>query len=242
MKAIIIIPARFGSTRLKRKMLLNKTGKYLVQHTYEQALKSREAEAVIIATDSLLVYKAVKSFGGKSVMTSPKHTSGSERIAEVAKKLNYPIIVNLQGDEPEIEPSAIDKAIKLARLKNIDIATLATPFRNKKELKDQSKVKVLIGKGGKAINFSRNKDYLLSHFYKGGLRGIKRHIGIYVYRRDALLRFIKLSPTVREKEERLEQLRALENGFKIKVGTINKAPVGIDTPKDYEAFVKRTER
>jgi len=232
MKAIIIIPARFGSTRLKRKMLLNKTGKYLVQHTYEQALKSREAEGVIIATDSPLVYKAVKSFGGKAVMTSPKHSSGSERIAEVAKKLNYPIIVNLQGDEPEIEPSAIDKSIKLARLKNIDIATLATPFRNKKELNDPSKVKVLIGKGGKAINFSR----------KVFAKNLKRHIGIYAYKRASLLRFIKLSPTVREKEERLEQLRALENGFNIKVGVINKAPVGIDTPKDYEAFVGRIKK
>jgi len=238
MKAIVIIPARYGSTRLPGKVLLNKTGKYLVQHTYEQALKAREVSRVIIATDDSRVARVVRSFGGEVAMTSRKHTSGTDRIAEVARHLKYPkvatesregIVVNLQADEPEIDPGIIDRVIRLVRLKGVDIATLACPFRNKKELNDPSKVKVLIDSKGFAINFSRR---ILS-------RKVKRHIGIYVYKRARLLEFTQLLPTRREKQERLEQLRALENDFSIKVGIIKKAPVGIDTTRDYVQFVKR---
>ena len=245
MRAIVIIPARYGSTRLPGKVLLNKTGKYLVQHTYEQALKAREVSRVIIATDDNKVAGAIKSFGGDVVMTSRKHTSGTDRIAEVARRLKYPIVVNLQADEPEIDPRIIDMVIKLVRLKEVDIATLACPFKNKKELNDPAKVKALVDAKGFAIDFSRSPNPSLSPLLRGdclllkGVRKINRHIGIYAYKKQALLKFTKLSSTSREKEEKLEQLRALENGFRIKVGLVKKAPAGIDTPRDYAQFVKR---
>jgi 3-deoxy-manno-octulosonate cytidylyltransferase (CMP-KDO synthetase) len=179
-------------------------------------------------------------------MTSRKHTSGTDRIAEVARRLRYPIVVNLQADEPEIDPRIIDRVIKLVRLKEVDIATLACPFRNKEELNDSAKVKVLVDAKGFAIDFFRNPNPpLLRGDSKGDclllkrVRGINRHIGIYAYKKQALLKFTKLSPTSREKEEKLEQLRALENGFRIKVGLIKKAPAGIDTPRDYAQFVRR---
>jgi len=263
MKAVVIIPARYGSTRLPAKVLLNKTGKYLVQHTYEQALKAGEVSRVIIATDDNRVAKAIRNFGGDVAMTSPRHSSGTDRIAEVARRLKYPIVVNLQADEPEIDPRIIDRVIKLVRLKGIDIATLACPFRNKQELNDPAKVKVLVDSKGFAIDFSRSKippTPLIKGGIKGGipllrgesrgncpllkggmggLRGINRHIGIYAYKRARLLEFTRLLPTQREKQEKLEQLRALENGFRIKVGLIKKAPAGIDTPRDYAQFVSR---
>lgn len=229
MKAIVIIPARYGSTRLPGKVLLNKTGKYLVQHTYEQALKAKEVCRVIIATDDNKVIKAIKSFGGEVIMTSRNHSSGTDRIAEVARRLKYPIVVNLQADEPEIDPRIIDRVIKLTRLRCVDIATLACPFKNRKELSDPSKVKTIIDSKGFAIDFSRS---VLS-------KNAKRHIGIYAYKKQALLKFTKLFSTCREKKEKLEQLRALENGFRIKIGLIKKAPAGIDTPQDYTQFVKR---
>lgn len=231
MKAVVIIPARYGSTRLPGKVLLKKTGKYLVQHTYEQALKATEPSKVIIATDDRRVFLAAESFGATVIMTKKTHRSGTDRVAEVAQKLSYPIVVNLQADEPEIDPKYIDLAIKLARLKGVDMATLACPVKIKEELTDPNKVRVIIDKNGFAVDFSRQT--LPTKF---------RHIGLYAYKKAALLHFTKLKQTLREKQEKLEQLRALENGFRIKVGIVKSIPLSIDTPKDYEEFVARLSK
>ncbi|MBI4834265.1 MAG: 3-deoxy-manno-octulosonate cytidylyltransferase [Planctomycetes bacterium] len=238
MRAIVIIPARYGSIRLPAKVLLDKTGKYLVQHTYEQVLKAKKVSRIIIATDDKRIFKAVKSFGGEVKMTSRKHRSGTDRIAQVARKLKASVIVNLQADEPEISPGAIDLVIKLSDSKGVDMATLACPFKNAKELADPNKVKVLIDDKGFALDFSRQKQSLLKD--KTGSSNIKRHIGVYAYKRNKLLLFTKLAPVEREKTERLEQLRAVDNGFRIKTGVLKKGHVGIDTLYDYEDFVKRT--
>ncbi|MEK7449707.1 MAG: 3-deoxy-manno-octulosonate cytidylyltransferase [Planctomycetota bacterium] len=234
-KAIVIIPARYDSTRLPGKVLLKQTGKYLVQHTYEQVCKAKLIDRVMVATDDRRVYRAVKSFGGAVVMTSSKHRSGTDRVAEIARKLNYDFIINVQADEPEIDPSAIDLVVNLlSRSQKTDMVTLACPFKNRAEFCDPNKVKVWLNRQNFAVDFSRN----------GCRRPAQplRHIGIYGYRRKSLLKFVRLDPIEREKSEKLEQLRALENGFLIKVGLIKKAPAGIDTLKDYQAFVKRMEK
>jgi 3-deoxy-manno-octulosonate cytidylyltransferase (CMP-KDO synthetase) len=237
MKAIVIIPARYGSTRLPAKVLLDKTGKYLVRHTYEQVLKAKRVSRIIIATDDKRVFKAVQNFGGEVKMTSSKHRSGTDRIAQVARGLMASVIVNLQADEPEIDPKAIDLVIKLAGGKGVDMATLACPFKGAKELADPNKVKVLIDDKGFALDFSRQKQSLMKN--KTSRLNIKRHIGVYAYKREKLLLFTKLAPVAREKTERLEQLRAVGNAFRIKTGILKKGHVGIDTILDYEGFVKR---
>ncbi|MFH1231080.1 MAG: 3-deoxy-manno-octulosonate cytidylyltransferase [Planctomycetota bacterium] len=232
MKALVVIPARYGSTRLPAKVLLKKTGKYLMQHTYEQVLKCSLVDRVIIATDDKRVLKTGQSFGAEVMMTSKYHSCGTERIAEVARHLPYRYIINVQADEPRIDPAAIDKLIKaLQHNKSVDIATLATPLKQK-DIPDPNKVKMLLDSKNNALSFQR----FISNTAKGKYR-YYRHLGIYGYKKGALLRFIKLPQTESEKELRLEQLRALENGFKIKVVVIKNAFYGIDTPKDYKEFV-----
>ncbi|MBI4712731.1 MAG: 3-deoxy-manno-octulosonate cytidylyltransferase [Planctomycetes bacterium] len=229
MKTLVVIPARYGSTRLPAKMLLRATGKYLIQHTYEQVTRAKLVDRVIIATDDRRVYQAARGFGAEVTMTSRHHTCGTERVAEVAANLNYPLVVNVQGDEPVIDPDAIDKTIKLLNSAGVDIATLACPLQ-KKELTDPSKVKVLLDKRNFALGFYRKSAESIS---------VARHIGIYGYKRNALLELVKLPQTLSEKIVKLEQLRALENGFTIKVGMVGNASYGIDTPADYRAFVRR---
>jgi len=238
MKVLAVIPARYGSTRLPHKVLLHQTGKYLVQHTYEQVRKARLVDQSLIATDDLRIIEATDSFGAIAVLTSRRHRSGTDRIAAVAKTLNYEIIVNIQADEPEIAPSAIDKAVTLAKQYGVDIATLATPIKNAAELSDPSKAKVVLDKDGFALYFSR-APIPFDRDAPRRTHGALRHIGIYAYKRDALLRFSQLKPTHLEQTEQLEQLRALENGFRIKVGIVKTASFGIDTPEDYKKFVKR---
>ncbi|MEK7309747.1 MAG: 3-deoxy-manno-octulosonate cytidylyltransferase [Planctomycetota bacterium] len=235
-KTLVVIPARYGSTRLPAKVLLKTSGKYLMQHTYEQILKCRLVDRIIIATDDKLVFKAGKEFGAEVRMTSRHHTCGTERIAQVARNLPYQYVINVQADEPQIDPKSVDKVIAiLQRNKDVDIATLATPI-GKKDLPDPNKVKVILRRNNSAVGFRRliNNSEVITHNLN-----LYRHIGIYGYRKDALLRFVKLPQTESEKQLRLEQLRALENGFKIKVALIDKAFYGIDTPQDYQAFLKR---
>ena len=235
MKTLVVIPARYGSTRLPAKVLLKAGGKYLMQHTYEQILKCKLVDRIIIATDDKLVFKAGQEFGAEVRMTSRHHTCGTERIAQVARHLPCQYVINVQADEPQIDPRSVDTVIAiLQHNKDVDIATLAARL-DKKDMPDQNKVKVLIGKNNLASSFIR-----LIKNDKCGIRhaGLYRHIGIYGYRKQALLRFVKLPQTESEKSLRLEQLRALENGFKIKVALINKAFYGIDTPSDYQAFLK----
>jgi 3-deoxy-manno-octulosonate cytidylyltransferase (CMP-KDO synthetase) len=238
MKAIVVIPARYGSTRLSAKMLLKKTGKYLVQHTYERVVKCRNVARIIIAADDSRVAKAVRSFGAEVMMTSPKHTCGTERIAEVVRKLPLGAaryVVNVQGDEPEIDPAVIDRLILALSQARLDMATLACPLKSERDWTDPNKVKVTIDANGFALSFRRvvmgaipNRCY--------------RHLGVYGYKRASLLRFDRLAQTESEKVNRLEQLRAMENNFRIKVLLADKAPYGIDTKDDYDKFVKRVRR
>lgn len=248
-RSVIIIPARYASTRLPRKMLLAATGKPLIQHVYEAAIQAKLSEKCIIACDHSEIFAAAESFGANVVMTDPNAASGTDRIAEVARKLDddVDIIVNVQGDEPEILPEVIDNVIQLLHNNaQAVMSTVCAPLRNKEDLHDPACVKVVFDKNGFASYFSRSviphprswSDDLLTQnpplFYQ--------HAGIYGYRRDFLLRFTELSPSPTEKIESLEQLRALYHGYSILVGTMDRATRGIDTPEDYEKFCAKYKR
>jgi len=239
MRSAIVIPARYASTRLPGKPLLRETGKYLIQHTYEQALRSR-AEVVIVATDDERIRRAVESFGGKAVLTSASHPSGTDRVAEVARTLPQEIIVNLQGDEPEIDPAVIDSIIRaLEDDARADLATAGCPLDDQRLVAGTSVVKVVTDLEGFALYFSRAPipgSKLLPEIKPGPYL---HHFGIYAYRREVLLKLSQLPPSPLEKHEELEQLRALQHGFRIKVVLADKAPPGIDTPDNYAAFVRR---
>ena len=233
MKAICVIPARYSSTRLPGKPLALIAGKPMIQHVYERAREAKLPARVLVATDHEQVFSAVKAFGGEVVMTSPHHPTGTDRLAEVAARLeDVDVIVNVQGDEPLIEPSIIDQlAGEFVHTPELTMATLAAPLLET-EYHMPSAVKVVTDLAGYALYFSRS---LIPHprnqvagqtFYK--------HIGIYAYRRDFILKFAALPPTPLEKVESLEQLRALEHGYRIKVLKTEFASVGVDTPEDLE--------
>lgn len=234
MRFIIIIPARYSSTRLPGKPLLRGTGKYLIQHTFEAAKKSRKASGVIAATDDERIADAVRGFGGEVVMTSPGHASGTDRVAEAAADIEAAVVVNLQGDEPEMPPSHIDALIGLFEADpELKMATLAVRKSDNTWLDDPNNVKVTVGPDGYAREFSRSirpgepkREYL-------------KHLGIYGYRKDFLLEFVTWPPSEREKSEHLEQLRAVDRGTRIKVAIVNRDCISIDTREDYEQFKDR---
>jgi len=247
-RSVIVIPARLTSTRLPRKLLLSETGKPLIQHTYEAAQQARLPSGVCVAADCEDIANVVRSFGGKVFLTSPSCASGTDRIAEVAPQLgDFEILVNVQGDEPELSGRSIDLVISLLQNNpNAAMATLATPIREREKLLDPACVKVVmapIQNGARALYFSRApipharewRDELLQadppHFFQ--------HLGLYAYRRDFLLKFASLRRTPLEQLENLEQLRALEHGHEILVGIVDEPTIGIDTPADYAAFVAR---
>jgi len=238
MKIIAVIPARYDSTRFPGKPLIQIKGKPMIQHVYERVSKAKLIDKIIVATDDEKIFDAVVNFGGDVVMTSKKHQSGTDRICEVIKKVKGDIVVNVQGDEPGIEPSHIDKAVApLLKNRKINISTLAVRIDDKKFLSDPNKVKVVFDKNNFAMYFSRScipydskADVKQNDFYK--------HIGLYVYRRNFLLNLKKLKPSKLEQIEKLEQLRFLENGEKIKVVLVNKESISIDTPSDLKQFIK----
>ena len=241
MKTAIIIPARYASTRLPAKALLRETGKYLVQHVYEQAVQVKGVEAVIVATDDSRIASAVESFGGIAVMTRIDHPSGTDRVAEVARGLAVEAILNLQGDEPLIDPGSLEQLIGLLRDDpKAEMATLAMPFTTLEAYQSPNCVKIVCGDGGRALYFSRSP---IPHVRDGtpdfGNQPptFLHHLGLYVYRRDALLAFSSLPPHPLEQLEKLEQLRALGHGWTIRVGVIHHAGRGVDTPEDYLRFV-----
>jgi 3-deoxy-manno-octulosonate cytidylyltransferase (CMP-KDO synthetase) len=253
---VACIPARYGSTRFPAKVLANDTGKFLIEHTYERACAAKLVEKVIIATDDEKVMEAAKSFGAECVMTSPDHNSGTDRIAEAVGPVDADIVVNLQADEPEIDPDNIDYVARLL-VENTDypMATLSADFERAEQITDPNIVKVITlrsegrtrdeGRGtkadvGRAIYFSRSPiPYDRDAAGIGQLDQYKRHLGIYAYRKEFLLKITALPQTPLEKTEKLEQLRAIENGFGILVGTVEHTCDGIDTPEQYTAFVKR---
>jgi len=233
-----IIPARFASTRLMGKPLANIGGKPLIQHTYESACKSKLIKKIIIAVDDEKVEQVCREFGANAILTPKKIETGSDRIAHVLQKIeDAEIIVNIQGDEPFISGKMIDQAIEpLLFDKNVNVSTLVKRIETVKELKSPDAVKVVFDYNNYAMYFSRavipfvrnalSKEFAIekTEYYK--------HIGLYVYRKEALLRFTNLKPTDLEKTEKLEQLRMLENGFKIKVVVTDIESIGVDTPKD----------
>jgi 3-deoxy-manno-octulosonate cytidylyltransferase (CMP-KDO synthetase) len=231
MKIVGIIPARYSATRLPGKPLADICGKPLIQYVYEQARKSKLLEDVIVATDDERILEAVEKFGGKAVMTSPYHPSGTDRCAEVARKIDCDFVINIQGDEPLIPPEVIDKVAEALKESDEETPmTSAATIANEEERENSNVVKVVTDQKGIALYFSRSP----IPFYRNPVAPTLRHIGIYGYRKDFLLKFVSLPQTPLEKTESLEQLRALENGFRIKIVLVDYSPVGVDTPEDLE--------
>ncbi|HEY7312480.1 MAG TPA: 3-deoxy-manno-octulosonate cytidylyltransferase [Gemmataceae bacterium] len=241
MKTAIVIPARYASTRLPGKPLLRQTGKYLVQHVYERACQAQRADLVVVATDDPRIFSAVESFGGRAVRTRRDHPSGTDRVAEVAGQLDAELIVNLQGDEPLIDPAALDLLFDLLlQHPDSEMATLATPLHSREQWQNPNCVKVVQDASGRALYFSRSP----IPFVRDGnpdfaLRPARflQHLGLYAYRRSFLLRLAALPPEPLEQLEKLEQLRVLALGHPIRVGVVEQAGFGVDTYEDYERFV-----
>jgi 3-deoxy-manno-octulosonate cytidylyltransferase (CMP-KDO synthetase) len=228
-------------------MLLRETGKTVLQHTYEAASRARVPRRIIIATDDEEIAVEAQHFGAQVVMTSPDCPSGTDRVAEVIRAIpGAEIVVNLQGDEPEIDPTAIDRlATLLVQNPAASMATLATPIRSREALEDPACVKVVFDSAGRAMYFSRSPIPHPREWNNSLLTtepaSFFQHIGIYAYRRDLLLRFASLPMGQTEQIEKLEQLRILEQGETILVSEIAQPTRGIDTPADYAAFVQRVQ-
>jgi 3-deoxy-manno-octulosonate cytidylyltransferase (CMP-KDO synthetase) len=265
LRSHIVIPARLASTRLPRKLLLAETGKPLIQHTYEAARSAKKPRGICVAADCEEIAAVVRGFGGQVRLTSPNCASGTDRVAEVVGQLgDVDVVVNVQGDEPELSGTAIDLVVELLEMHaDAAMATLATPIRSREKLQDPACVKVVMAgvrsresevgsreserrQAHRALYFSRaaipharewRDDLLMAeppHFYQ--------HLGLYAYRREFLLKLAKLPRSPLETLENLEQLRVLEHGYQILVGIMDEPTVGIDTPADYAAFVERFRR
>ena len=231
-EVVAIIPARWASTRFPGKPLAMLRGKPLVQHVWERACRAKSVDRVIVATDDMRIAQAAFDFGAEIALTSPKHPTGTDRLAEVAAKLpSAGIILNVQGDEPDIAPATIDRLARaLAGDRELGMVTAANPVTDPSDIRNPNVVKVVTGRDGRALYFSRS---VIPHD-RDGRGGVKylRHQGIYGYRRKVLLDFVKWKPTPLEKAEKLEQLRALENGVAIGVIIVKNASVGVDAPED----------
>ncbi len=231
----IIIPARYGSSRLEGKPLLRAKNKPIIQWVWEKASTASGADRVIVATDNELIFNACKDFGAEVEMTSSEHKSGSDRIAEVAERhpeIGY--VINLQGDEPLIEESNIELVIRDVKAdENTDISTLVREIKEEHEINNPNLVKCVFDVNNYAMYFSRSKIPFERNKGKSKFYG---HLGIYGYKREALFKMTKLARTPYEMAESLEQLRALQNGMRIKVAVVENIPVGIDTMEDFEHF------
>lgn len=239
MKIVGIIPARYNSVRFPGKPLIDILGKPMIQHVYERAAQVALFQQVIVATDDVRIQQAVQHFGGQVQMTSADHQTGTDRLAEVAQSLDADIVVNVQGDEPFIAPEMIEQAIQpLLEDAAVAIGTLKHPITMPEELFNPNVVKVVTDIAQRAIYFSRSP---IPHIKGKDMRRdpfptafFYRHIGLYAYRRDFLLKFITLPHTPLEIAEGLEQLRALEHGYIVEVVETDQESVGVDTPEDVE--------
>ena len=249
-KISAVIPARYGSTRFEGKPLADILGKPMIQYVYEGVAESKLIDEVIVATDDQRIMEAVQSFGGKAVMTSPTHFTGTDRVAEVAKNLKSEIIVNVQGDEPLIKGNIIDKAIRpLLTEDTLQLSTLMTRIEEVKDWLNPHIVKVVVDQKNYALYFSRSPIPFPRELHIGRLESnpfgtsrplpkrVFKHIGVYVFRRKFLLHFSKMKPSPLEKLEKLEQLRALENGYRIKVNPVDYEPLSVDTPEDLQKVI-----
>ncbi len=228
-----IIPSRYASSRFPGKALADICGRPMIQHVVERARQARLLDEVLVATDDRRILETVQGFGAKACLTSPAHPSGTDRIAEVVQGLPCDLVVNIQGDEPLLDPPAIDSAVEpLLADSCIAMGTLACPL-GVEEAADPSNVKVVVDRQGYALYFSRARiPYMRDGFPAGLGRPYLLHVGLYVYRRETLLRLAALSPTQLEQRERLEQLRALEHGIRIRVVLTTHGSIGVDTPED----------
>jgi 3-deoxy-manno-octulosonate cytidylyltransferase (CMP-KDO synthetase) len=248
MKITAIIPARFGSTRFEGKALADIMGKPMIQHVYERTVRASLVSEVIVATDDERIAAVVKGFGGHAEMTAKSHETGTDRLAEVAARSDSDIIVNVQGDEPLIEPAMIDEAIEpMMKDAAIVMATLKSRIKSLHDFLSPNVVKVVTDWEGFALYFSRSPlpnfrdkwNDLKDETFDSGRLLCYKHIGLYVYRREFLLQYAQMSPTYLELAEKLEQLRALENGYKIRVVETSHESIGVDTPPDLEKVLER---
>ncbi|WP_124564057.1 3-deoxy-manno-octulosonate cytidylyltransferase [Ectobacillus antri] len=231
MKAIGVIPARYGSTRFPGKPLAQIMGKPMIQHVYENVKKSKELDDVVVATDHEAIFQTVEAFGGKAVMTKKDHETGSDRIAEVTNHVEGDFFVNIQGDEPLIHHELIDTLVRTARESDDAVITAKTAIKTEADIANPNVVKVVAGYDNKALYFSRsaipyNRANKETTYYK--------HLGIYAYPKAVLNEFVKLPQSPLEELEMLEQLRLLENGYTIKVIETTYDAVGVDTPEDIQ--------
>jgi len=252
-RAIGIIPARWNSTRFPGKLLHLIAGKPLLRRVWERCLRAKNLDLVVIATDDMRIAEAAFDWGAEVTLTSPKHLSGTDRVAEVARKTTaFAYVINIQGDQALVNPRLVDKLVeKLRSDRKIGIVTAAHPFENPAEASSLHQVKVVVDRASKALYFSRAAiPSLTEGFPATEERGrfgkppcpFLRHQGIYGFRRQALLQFVKWKPTPLERGESLEQLRALENGVKIHVLVVAKGSPGVDTPEDAKALEQKLAR
>lgn len=237
MAVVAIIPVRYGSTRFPGKPLALIGGKPMIQHVYENASRTPGLNRVIVATDDRRILEAAKNFGAEAIMTSARHSSGTDRLAEVARKIRAEWIVNVQGDLPFIRPRTILRTLSpLRRDRSIPMGTARTPILDRDEWLNPNVVKVVTDREGYALYFSRAPIPYVRRdnggpAIAGGVLGY-RHVGIYVYRREFLLKFAAMRQTALERAEKLEQLRALSNGYRIRVADVDEPSVEVDTPED----------
>lgn len=235
-EAVGVIPARYRSTRFPGKALATLSGRPLIQHVYDRSVLARSLERVIVATDDQRILDAVKGFGGEALLTSPEHHSGTDRLAEVARRLEAEIYVNIQGDEPLVEPQNIDALVAALQADGkVDVATLKEPIDDDEDRGNPNVVKVVTDARGDALYFSRAP---IPYAREGRAAGSFRHVGLYAFRRRALLDFAAAPPSPLETSEQLEQLRVLEMGRRIHVLRARGRSVSVDTPED----LKRAQR
>ena len=242
-KVVVVIPARYGSTRLPGKPLVKLAGKPMIQLVFERAKLAKRADRVIVATDDERIVRAVESFGGEARMTRTEHRTGTERVAEVAAHEAGEVFVNVQGDEPLLDPNAIDVAVNaLLEEPLASISTVATPIRTPADIMDPNVVKAVLDFDGNAIYFSRAPiPWVRDTASKIQVRHLK-HLGLYVFQRDALLEYPTLPQGELERIEQLEQLRWMENGWKIRVAEVEHDAVSVDVPEDVERVEKLLQK
>jgi len=242
-KVIVVIPARYGSTRLAGKPLISLAGKPMIQRVYERAKMAQRAERVIVATDDERILKAVEEFGGEARMTRTEHRTGTERIAEVAAREEGDVFVNVQGDEPLLDPGTIDVAVDaLMEEPQASISTVATAIKTPGDIMDPNVVKTVLDFDGNALYFSRAPiPWVRDTASKIQVRHLK-HLGLYVFQREALLEYATLPQGELERIEQLEQLRWMENGWKIRVAEVEHDAVSVDVPEDVARVEKLLQK
>jgi len=242
-KVVVVIPARYASTRLPGKPLVSLAGKPMIQRVYEQAKLATRADRVLVATDDERIVKAVEEFGGEARMTRSDHRTGTERVAEVAAHEEGEVFVNVQGDEPLLDPVAVDTAVSsLLEEPAAAISTVATPIKTPADIMDPNVVKTVLDFDGNALYFSRAPiPWVRDTISKIQVRHLK-HLGLYVFQRDALLEYPTLPQGELERIEQLEQLRWLENGWKIRVAEVEHDAVGVDVPEDVARVEKLLQK